>query len=379
MKIKSKPILIGGIAAVIVIIAIIIFVNVNSKVDLNDYLKIDVSGYNGYGTVSLEIDWEKFGGDNSKHITDSGSEILLKADSLMRDYISVSADKNDNLKNGDTITYHWKIKDDFKLIYDGKIKAEDGTYTVSGLNEIEKFDPFEDLTISFEGTEPNGKASIKEGTYADDITIDNTQNLSNGDTIKVSLERPDDISYYIDKYKKAPSSVSKQYKVEGLNTYVKSIDDIKNFEELKKTAVNKIKANAITDKSTEKLVDAKYIGNVIFTQKDQTGIYDANNKIALCYKVTVNNKYEKYKKNNTYYTYILFEYVTINPEGKIDNEYLKNTTTSIPSAEVVFDSGLKVWFTEMTWTYSGFKNFNELKKDVLEPEEGYDVTDNLTK
>ena len=71
--------------------------------------------------------------------------------------------------------------------------------------------------------------------------------------------------------------------------------------------------------------------------------------------------------------------MTINPEGKIDIEYLKNTTTSIPSAEVVFDSGLKVWFTEMTWTYSGFKNFNELKKDVLEPEEGYDVTDNLTK
>ena len=53
--------IIGAVAGIVVLIVLIGAVRSHGRtIDLNKYLTINTSGYNGYGSVTAEVDWDSF-------------------------------------------------------------------------------------------------------------------------------------------------------------------------------------------------------------------------------------------------------------------------------------------------------------------------------
>lgn len=155
VKVLPKKVLIGISAAIIALIVIIcIVVNARSTINLNKYITIEASGYEGYGTVDATIDWdaieEKYGDKvsfTSQGKKAYGNEILSNYNpvDILGEAISVELENTSNLSNDDTITYTWDIDEDLSKYVKCKIKYKDDSYTVSGLKKASKFDAFADL------------------------------------------------------------------------------------------------------------------------------------------------------------------------------------------------------------------------------------------
>lgn len=143
-----------------------------TTVNLNKYITIACEGYDSLGTVTLTFDYEAFEKDYSGKIKlnskDSNEMKLLgllsggsSAELLLDMCVSQSLDQVRNLSNGDTITLTWNCEDEMAGEYfNCKLSYSDITYTVSGLTEAEKFNPFDYVEVSFAGTEPYISVSI---------------------------------------------------------------------------------------------------------------------------------------------------------------------------------------------------------------------------
>lgn len=143
---KTKKLPIGLIVAAIVgviavLIAIIVIKSSTSAIPLDEYVVFEPSGQNGRGWVRVRVDWdaveEKYGDEVSykeKARADYGGFLnFMTPVDLLADCIKVKVDVKENLSNGDVITFTWEADEDLYEYLNCKIKAEGGTYTVSGL------------------------------------------------------------------------------------------------------------------------------------------------------------------------------------------------------------------------------------------------------
>lgn len=104
---------------------------------VNDYLSLELSGYDPIGIAQSHLDWEKLVEDNLdvfglEDMDDPElGPVLLRLDRALRG----SFDQQYNLKNGDQITYHWDTSKIAALEekYNAAFVLEDKTFTVSGL------------------------------------------------------------------------------------------------------------------------------------------------------------------------------------------------------------------------------------------------------
>ena len=174
-KLKALPkwvyaAVVGGIA--VIVAAILIVVNITSTINLNDFVTVEVEGYSGYGTARVSIDWDamkakygdkvKFSKEAKEGLGALGGFLDgVSAFDTLQGAIYVSLDTDENLSNGDQIHYTWDINEEFFQYVSCKLKYTEGTYTVEGLKEAETFDPFADLTVSFEGISTNGRLRIE--------------------------------------------------------------------------------------------------------------------------------------------------------------------------------------------------------------------------
>ena len=251
-----------GIVALIVLLVVIFKVAGcgKTKVDLNDYLSISVAGTDTVGTASYSFDSNglfmklaKTIGVNDEDAADpyyllnsltSGSKKWKKLSdlySMMDSTFQGSLDKTTDLSNGDEIVFEWnnnkdqmeQIEKDFKVSFSCKEMKKD----VEGLAEIEEFDPFEDIEVKFSGYAPNGTAEIQNNSEYDyetpylDYELDKREGLSNGDKVTVSISGAvgnEDAfrENCIRDWGAAPSAVSKEYTVEGLD----EMEDYDPFE-----------------------------------------------------------------------------------------------------------------------------------------------------
>lgn len=115
-----------------------------TTVDANEYLQLDVSGYNIVGTASWNFDAEQFIMDNSSAfgVSDTSEMEYLSAIVNVEEYLNGELDKEDNLSNGDVVTFKWNSSNVDKLEekYNINIKAEDKTIDVSSLEEPKEID-----------------------------------------------------------------------------------------------------------------------------------------------------------------------------------------------------------------------------------------------
>ena len=199
------------------------------KVNLNDYMTISFSGYDGYGVASAHLENEKL----EEALGDLDDDELNGMGAVAIEMlIDGSFDVSEDLSNGDKVTYKWNISDsDAKKIKEKlnvKLKYSDETFTVNDLKDPSEFDPSEILTINVSGYEPAGTISVSADTGFT-ATADKAEKLSNGDEVVITI-KPSDSSKTMEEVcaqNHIPTfDGTYKYKVEGLASYVTQYSEI---------------------------------------------------------------------------------------------------------------------------------------------------------
>ena len=349
-KVKSIPVfaLAGAGLAIVLLVGGILFVSNSAKtIDLDKYLSIETSGYEGYGTAEVKLDWEAMEKDHGSSMIfteeakkEAGGFLFLTTPmDYIKDCVKVELDPVNNLSNGDTVTYKWAVKDELSKYLKCKFKYEDGEYIVSGLDAVGSFDVFSDIDIEFSGVSPYGEAKINyTGSELSvyDFECYPTDDLKNGDKIQVTLKDPN-MTYFANQFGKVPESTAKEYTVSGLDEYIKSLEDINDEDKnrLKDEAVNAVKSYIQSYEDDTAFSDEpEYMGYIVGLCKSEP-VWDWEN---------YNNLYFIYKASVTssdstigdLYLPVQFANVFKIQNGSIDS-IIPNEVTSYDKRNSLFD------------------------------------------
>ena len=144
---ETKP---GKLLPGLVIFALVVIVGgflllrpKNNGIDLNAYLKIQSLGTDGQGTLEAEMDWDALLEKEKENIryskeAEEGFLPLLYPDAV--DYaknIIMLPDfsQTTDLKNGDTVQYHWNFSEESAKNLAIPLSLKGGSYKVSGLTK----------------------------------------------------------------------------------------------------------------------------------------------------------------------------------------------------------------------------------------------------
>lgn len=462
---KKKAGIIAGIAggAILILVIVLLIINRTPRINLNDYITVEYTGYNSYGTASVKFDKDRFKEDwkgklkyNSVDQNDLISYLIDFSDDPADNIASAvnysySLDKKYDLSNDQKIKLTWSISSAKKILenyikceliaedmeltvnglqsisnfdpfdeskfkvsytgYNGKGRLDyerdyslyyefdktsglsngdtitvtvsapsykditaycaenmgavpsrtSMTLTVSGLEEMGGFDPFEGISVDFEGIAPNGKAQIVNNSekYLK-YSLDKEKNLSNGDKVIVTVSAPygEDLNEYCkEQYEATPNSTTKEFTVSGLSKYVTEINDIPKdtLDSMKFESVDQIKSNVSSE--GEEFINAGYQGMIILNIKDgkYAGYNMYDHMYYLVYKVTVKvQDYDKKQKEYSFWTYCAFHNMTILDDG----------TCSIDTADVTRPSE-RVAPKEAAFSYYGYEKYDSLFSKVV--------------
>jgi len=258
--------------------------------DVTETMEITFEGYNGYGVCKLDDEYEwiddvvDWYGDTINEMQAASCEVELM------DTVTYKISPSEGLTNGDTVTITPNIgsaAEDYAF----ELKGKEITATVKGLGDVAEFDPFENITITFDGVGPNGTINIKPSDENRDIAykVDKNSGLSNGDVVKITAEPTSGMNVYAEKHGKVFSKTEKTYTVEGLSSYATAIDSIPNDmqDKMKNQAKDSIQASCASWAEGNTLKDAKFIGYYFLTEKEGFSV-NPHNDIYLVYEITAN-------------------------------------------------------------------------------------------
>lgn len=368
-KISKKTWGIIGACVALVLVLLIVIALHKPTVNLNDYLKVTYGGYDGGGVAYTEIDWNSMKEDFENKISykrgmaQTGG--MTPIDIIM-EYTNANIEgKNEKLSNGDKVSYTWKVdKDVIAKLIKCKIKYSDGSKKVSGLKEMELFDPFKNLKVTFSGVEPNGEADIEyNGDMLSeyDFTCDKTSGLKNGDKIKISLT--EDAGYYVDQYNKAPSVLEKEYKVKNLGKYLSKIKEVDT------DGMNSARAKA--QKSISGMVDywsedvtldkVSYAGDYLQVAKDSDDY--TKNYYGVIYQINAHIQPDGGQRKDvvSYYS-MKFENVIVGGDGKCEID-LDEYDVPYDDFSVEVTSGD---LSSGSYSFDGYQTLEELKKNYVD-------------
>lgn len=381
VKSLPKTVLIGVAAALVVLIAIIcIAVKAGSTINLNKYVVIETEGYDGFGTASAQIDWnaiETKYGSKVKYKAGAKNEYggflsMMTPIDCMKECIHVELSSNSNLANGDELNYTWEVADELTQVVKCKVKYKDDKYKVSGLTEVQKFDAFANLDVTFEGISSNGNMRYSySGTDLNnnDFHCDKANGLSNGDTVKIWINE-NQLESYAQRFGKVPEQLEKEYTVEGLSSYVTQLAEIDdaalNLMQQQATDVYNAHIAQRWDGEGESLQSFTYLGNYLLTAKNED-VWGNKNILYLVYKAQVKNEYtnkgKSYNEVNDIYWYISFSDLMVGGDGVVTVDVTNYDTTY---HQFKIDSDVSTgWFSTKSWYYYGYESLDELYKDVV--------------
>ena len=140
----------------------------NYGIDLNSYLKIQSIGSDGQGSLEAEIDWDALLEKEKENIryskeAEEGFLPLLYPDAV--DYaknIIMLPDfsQTTDLKNGDTVQYHWDFSEESAKNLAIPLSLKGGSYKVSGLTK-------EDSKKTSDTTDPNKENDSEQAALAE--------------------------------------------------------------------------------------------------------------------------------------------------------------------------------------------------------------------
>lgn len=257
---EKRKYVVAGFVALMVLLLCLSFLLPRKKnvILLTDYVHIDsITGADGYGHLEYSFDsysvYQKLADMDVKNDKDAealfSEENLLKAEKIMTvlEGVTVTADKNDNLSNGDKVTLTVSFDNPTKEKLDFELRGGEISYTVEGLAEGLPFDPFSEdiISVAFTGASGSGEAIIGV-VSGDDIykavtySFSNNYNLSNGD--EVVLTAVFDQQYFAALGYAVPDQCSKTYIVSGLKDFFRpsdglSVSERPRFEDLTMSSV----------------------------------------------------------------------------------------------------------------------------------------------
>lgn len=413
MGLNPKMLGIAAAAVVAVIAIIVVLAGRKPTVNLDKYATITFSGYDSLGKASLEFDEDKFNKDygklfevSSKQVekaigdnetmdelvswiggADSIAEFInaMEPAELMLEDFRGSVDPYDNLSNGDTVTYTWAASEEeiaaYEELFSCKLKMEDITATVEGLEEIATFDAFEGVEITYSGIAPEGRVeSVSNGS--DEACADlyysyePDYGLSNGDTVTVTID-----NYYnsnweaamAEQYGKVPEATTKEFVVEGLASYITSASDIPEeaLSQMQSQAEDVLNAQIATDweSATQTLDQMEYIGNYFLSSKANTNNYKRN-QIYLIYKVRAHNaitndKGDSYDGMTDLYWYCGFTNLVLTEEGECSVDLTDYDTPRSDYVRFEVESGVQSGWWDKTWVYYGYQKLDMMYNQLV--------------
>lgn len=327
------------------------------ELNMNKYVNILFTGYDGYGTIICDIDIDKIEDDYGDLLPDDFTRNLVRA---------CSSDKRDGLSNKDIVKVLWnqKVMDYLSKECDKfTLKYEDMEVEVKDLKEVDKIDIFSDLKVEYSGIAPNVSATCTSKMYPEvNFQIDKSENLGSGDTITVSI--PEDIidEAFIKKYNGVPAEMSKTFTVGDVPRYADKLADIPEdiMKQMDAQAQDDINAGAANWNEKVSLDSIKFIGNYFLTPKTSE---DSGNILYLVYEITSTNPNETI----TFYRWYKYSNIIILEDGKcsVDVMDYKKTTGNYSWG---FEDGDIVWSPkndENGYWYVGYKSIDSLFKKCV--------------
>lgn len=247
----------------------------SKNVDFLQYADVTFDGINGQATATVNVDYNKIGTDvfdKGKTQTDMDE---ARTETAMMGEVNYEVTPSENLSNGDTVTLSVEISDYFQKEYKVTAKAASKEITVSGLQEPEMVDPFDDsiFTTIFSENPEEGKVSFEIiGTIPElrlnlindapeDSPLKNLQYyVDDFDTYKEYSE-DDTIALHVKP--KAPQDFAKKYAltrdtieipVKRAPKYIRSVDEVTQdvLDAVKPIAVARLEDSAGSDYNVHK-------------------------------------------------------------------------------------------------------------------------------
>ncbi len=383
-KPKNKKMLIGIIGGAcalvaIIVVAAVLVVNHKTKINLNDYINIKYDGYDTYGRASIDFDSDKYFEDLQKASSSfkrvymsEGANNLLSYYYDMINSLDYSLDKNSELSNGDTVTVSFEFDNEaaakFKIEYVG----EPTEYTVEGLKEVKKIDPFDGIRVDFTGTSPNLSAEVVK-TKTDDVysniyfDLSKSYGIKVGDTITVTVSN--DPEYFVEAYGCVFTSTTKDFKCTAVDQYVSKTADIKEdtLNAMKKQTEDVINAYFAGENKYIGVSDLKFEGTYFLYTKDENGWnWDGNNQIYIIYSGKVKSVEDKKAfDETTVYFPVRFKDIMQYADGT-QNVDLNNTSIS-------GETNLEYHYRNV----DGYTNKGDMYKELVESQKA-DYTEEIT-
>ncbi|MDE5765218.1 MAG: hypothetical protein K2N49_01410 [Ruminococcus sp.] len=346
--------------------------NKKTDVDVTSGLALKFYGYDGYGTASLPSDYQWMS-DMFASAPKSSKPKSVPNRSVLESAVKYKIEPDEGLKNGDTVTVTAEINESMIADYDFRLVGEPQTYTVTGLDELEEFDPFEGIDVVFEGIAPNAYASVKNTPTNMSLkyVFDRAGGLSVGDTITLSVETYGDsnLEQYCLGFGKVPTASSKTYTVENVASYVSKLEDIPEdaLAKMDSQAQDVLNARIASTWEEEcKLRNSQLIGYYFLTPKDSNG-GNTHNYLYLVYKNDMyigKNSHDVTVGDVSYYYYTGFYDIMIMEDGTCSvslSDYVR------PITECRFEYEYDGFIGKSTGYYyvNGYKDLDSLFSDCV--------------
>ena len=309
-KRKKGPIIavisVAVLAIIAIVVALVLLLSPNvAEIDLTNYVTVEYDGVDTDGTAYVYFDKTQLLIDILKEQGEDPSDAYSNKVSLtmnaLLNSIEVEVSQTEDLSNGDKITV--TIKYDSLLMEESDVEftKESKEYTVENLTELIAVDPFESITVTFNGTSPDGYATVSNTSDIDcvrwaDFEFDVNNGLRNGDTVtlRVSLEDVEAAVNYGYKF----TSTSQTYTVEGLDYYYESLEEIsdKHMQEYKAEADKVIEDRAEWMEYYGTLTDIQCIGTYFAKYSE----HQTNNDIIFVYTATLTSNYGNFDTTTIY-------------------------------------------------------------------------------
>ncbi|MGN1197930.1 MAG: hypothetical protein ACI4TA_10035 [Acetatifactor sp.] len=353
-----------------------------TTVKLDKYVTITAEGYDSMGTASYDFDYDAFKKDYSGKIKTSKNSNELSgwgllsgetSDELLLDFcVSQKLDKTSGLSNGDVVTLKWNCEDAMAEEYfNVKLDYSDVTYTVKGLEEVGKFNPFDYVTVTFSGISPNGSVTITpnydkaEMQYVS-FSADKNSGLKVGDSVTVTASISGSTDSFVEKFGAVLGKTEEAYTVENLAHYISDISDIPEdmYNKMDKQLQDVLAAD-FASWDNEYLRDMKLLGTYTITLKDgMSG--SPNNYIYFVYSITAEN--DKSNGEFNYYWYGYYQDILILPDGLCSVDL---GSYYVPDWK--YGDDIVKFEGQGTYQYAGFKDLDSLfNKHVVSKIEKYE-------
>lgn len=350
------------------------------NVDVSANADVLFSGYNGHGTATVsEGSWlsdieDQFGSDMS-----FGE--LAKLELALDDAVDFKLSNEEDLSNGDEVTLTIDVNNDVLDDYDFKLSGGEKKFTVSGLDEIEEFDPFENVSVSFSGMSPNGEATVNRSSSDSDLSLsydlDKSSGLKNGDevTLSISSSSGDDVEEYCLNHGKTPTATEKKFTVEGLASYAQTIEEIPedSLNKMISQAEDSFKSDASSWDEGNTLKSSELLGYYFLTPKEGFST-DSGNILYCVFKETAeltafeNEEQAKVKDaekkacTETYYTYYKYSDIILLEDGTCSFDL---SSGSAPGNRIDSKCGYLSWGYFEHYGFNGYSDLDSMFNDCV--------------